>query len=558
MNTAWAPTMGPYIYRIKDKNGRDNSPRIMNLRADLYALMAASGYDGIDIDVEGYWQGFVAFRASSIDVSTLQPTNTGSQPVALNPWIWEVGDTLYIQELTGTDEYSEASWTTRHTTTIASVVDPDPSNGRLPYDTTTPTKIGLTAPYSIPTVGQYRVKHEIDIPARTEAFIAEMHANKPVGAILATAVAMDSANPVTPFGPNHIRNTAKYFDVINLMAYDFQRDVTTHNAPLYNGNPPFNNWESTGINGIDHYMPYYYSIEVAPGVLLDKRKLVLGFPAYSWQWGNVTDPRDGGYRKPGSIVWGSSPWPPPLLDRPQVDYCDLYTAYRNDSDYTIYTDTTDKVKWLYNLGEVTIGTASYQGHWANFEDAEVMETKAAYARDQGIGGIFYWHLNGDLPVTHRDSLIAKAYDVIGYNPASTLRAQIVTQPYPAYPNYPLPNASAPITVGITSEMVFNAYFATEGRGKARFLEGSVLSRGSCTGVGLAFRTSITSTWPSVNAIGTTAEVFRAFIPREACIGRWVQMKMRHDTPLEFIKPYGISYVFRPFEQQEKSTRNRER
>jgi hypothetical protein len=142
--------------------------------------------------------------------------------------------------------------------------------------------------------------------------------------------------------------------------------------------------------------------------------------------------------------------------------------------------------------------------------------------------------------------------------AGVLLAQLTELPYPAYPVALNPNPSAPMMVGIASEMVFNAYFATEGRGKARFLEGSVLSRGSCTGVGLAFRTSITSTWPSVNAIGTTAEVFRAFIPREACIGRWVQMKMRHDTPLEFIKPYGISYVFRPFEQQEKSTRNRER
>jgi hypothetical protein len=134
--------------------------------------------------------------------------------------------------------------------------------------------------------------------------------------------------------------------------------------------------------------------------------------------------------------------------------------------------------------------------------------------------------------------------------------QLLNAPYPAYPV--VFDKVSKLTASIRAIMTFNKFFVSNNQGKSRFLEGFVTSRGSCEGVQMSFLTSEVGSWTETCYLPKTSEVFRTFVPREACIGRWIQMKAEHHKPLEFFKPYSMGYRFRQFQQPEKSTRNSER
>jgi hypothetical protein len=137
---------------------------------------------------------------------------------------------------------------------------------------------------------------------------------------------------------------------------------------------------------------------------------------------------------------------------------------------------------------------------------------------------------------------------------STLSLQLTNTPYPA--TFTLSSGSN-IAVSITSSLTFNKFFMS-GFSKARFSEGSIGVKGSNTGVSIKFKSYENSTWSTGYDTFRSAEIFRMWVPREACMGRWLKMKVEHSQPFEYFSPYSLSYFYAPFAKEQKSTRNMER
>jgi chitinase len=186
------------------------------------------------------------------------------------------------------------------------------------------------------------------------------------------------AAPARAWGMELDKITA-YLDWINVMTYDFNgawSAVTGFNAPLY-GDPDAPN----PTQSVDHSIQGY----LAAGVPAEQ--LVMGVPFYGRGWAGVGDTNDGLYQ-PYTRIPGSGDY----------DYGDLTENYIGQ--YTRHWNEAAQVPWLYD---------AEAGMMITYDDPESLAKKAAYIREQGLGGAMIWEVGLD---DEARSLITALYDAL--------------------------------------------------------------------------------------------------------------------------------------------------
>jgi chitinase len=162
-----------------------------------------------------------------------------------------------------------------------------------------------------------------------------------------------------------------HLDWVNVMAYDFSGPwsaVTGFNAPLYDSTatPPEGGSADSVIRA---YM--------AAGI--PASKLILGVPFYGRSWAGVAA-ADGGLHQPYDVM-------PEGSSGGSYDYRTL-AANGWLETFQRYWDDTAQVPWLYN---------QEGGMMVSYDDPESLGLKAAYVRDNGLGGVMIWELAADEP-----------------------------------------------------------------------------------------------------------------------------------------------------------------
>lgn len=157
----------------------------------------------------------------------------------------------------------------------------------------------------------------------------------------------------------------RYLDFINIMTYDFfggYSEVTGHHANLFpsaaEGAPPV-----SAAAAVERH--------VEAGV--PPAKLVLGVPFYGKGWHGVRAEDHGRYQ-PYTGAFRS------------YSYCELAADYVDANGYVRYWDEGAQAPYLWNADSSAFIT---------YDDPASMRRKAAYVREQGLGGVMYWEHHAD-------------------------------------------------------------------------------------------------------------------------------------------------------------------
>ncbi|GBG18942.1 VCBS repeat-containing protein [Nostoc commune NIES-4072] len=176
-----------------------------------------------------------------------------------------------------------------------------------------------------------------------------------------------------------LKTTSEYVDFINLMTYDYHgswENTTNHQAALYKSSSD-QSYNSDKLNA-DWSVKKYLSAGV------EAKDIVLGVPLYSPTWAGVK----AGSNNDGLFQSATSANDPLL-------YKDIHAQVGTDG-YQYNWDDSAKVPYIYN---------SQKQEFSTYEDKRSVLEKVNYVEQQGLGGIFFWQLIGDLPITHSDSLV---------------------------------------------------------------------------------------------------------------------------------------------------------
>lgn len=184
-----------------------------------------------------------------------------------------------------------------------------------------------------------------------------------------------------PAGPKTYANLeldkiSQHLDYLCLMTYDFHGSwspLTNFNAPLYPcANDPTK----------DEIIRKHFNTDSAVKAYLKSgvpaEKLVLGVPFNGRGWSGVKKENNGLYQThaPNSPqgTWEAGVW----------DYKDLAAKYVGK--YKRLWHDEAKVPWLFD--EKT-------GLMISYDDPESIKLKAEYARENKLGGVFFWELSAD-------------------------------------------------------------------------------------------------------------------------------------------------------------------
>lgn len=216
----------------------------------------------------------------------------------------------------------------------------------------------------------------------------------------------------SPAGSDKIENfnlegLAPYVDFFNVMAYDFHggwENITGHQAPMFD------------TIGGDYDIVTAVDLYKQAGVPADK--IVLGAPAYTRAWAGVTDTDgDGGWQEVTSQL------APGSFERGVYDYKDVVDKVLDpDSDWTLYWDDEAQAAYVFSASE---------GIYSTFETPTTIALKSQWAQSQGLGGMMFWDLSGDV-TEGPESLSHAAYrswyegaTVEDISAASALQADVV-------------------------------------------------------------------------------------------------------------------------------------
>ena len=174
-----------------------------------------------------------------------------------------------------------------------------------------------------------------------------------------------------------------HVDFYNVMTYDFHggwEPETGHQAAM------------TGDAGGYDVLTAIEQFETAD-VAMDK--VVLGAPAYTRAWGNVSAGDSFGYQQSGEATAA-----PGSYEKGNYDYKDLITGIENGTHDLIWDDDS-KAAFTYN---------SNDNIWSSIETTATISGKAEYIQDKGLGGMMFWALSNDSD--GEQSLITAAHDVL--------------------------------------------------------------------------------------------------------------------------------------------------
>ncbi|GJY60624.1 acidic mammalian chitinase-like protein [Tanacetum coccineum] len=162
-----------------------------------------------------------------------------------------------------------------------------------------------------------------------------------------------------------IPEITQYVDWINPMCYDYHGDwenFTGLHSALYDPNSNLNT---------DFGIKSWIQAGVPP------KQIVMGLPLYGRTW-SLQDPN---INTVGAPTTGTGPGNGTLVYSQVVDF-------NRENNATIVFDNT------------RISFYSYAGDsWISYEDVRSIEPKVKYARDQALGGYFFWALGQDLDWT---------------------------------------------------------------------------------------------------------------------------------------------------------------
>ena len=172
-----------------------------------------------------------------------------------------------------------------------------------------------------------------------------------------------------------------FVDFYNVMTYDFHggwENVTGHQAAMTGD---ANNYDVTG------------AVDVFEMAGVDLSKVVMGAPAYTRAWGNVSDGGTFGYQQPGSGRDATGSFEAGVYDYKDL-LDDVVTGTRN-----LYWDDDNKAAFLYDGDE-----------WSSMETTATIAGKAAYVEEKGLGGMMFWALSND--AEGEASLVEAADDLL--------------------------------------------------------------------------------------------------------------------------------------------------
>jgi len=158
----------------------------------------------------------------------------------------------------------------------------------------------------------------------------------------------------------NLRKASVNLDLINLMAYDFSgpwTDLSGHQSQLYSPSNPHNDAARISCDSAVTYLLYQ-------GVASEK--IVLGIPAYGRSFLQATGPGarySGQGGEDGVFEYRDLPRPGAVV--------------RYDNEATA----------VYCVGG--------DGGFVTYDDPTTVRAKAEYAKQKGLGGLFYWTGTGD-------------------------------------------------------------------------------------------------------------------------------------------------------------------
>ena len=156
----------------------------------------------------------------------------------------------------------------------------------------------------------------------------------------------------------------------SVQGYDFHgtwEPTTNHQSNLYASpsDPSSPRYSDDGV--VDEYLS-----RGAPA-----KEIVVGVPFYSRGWTGVAPTNDGLYQSTAGAAPGT--WEAGVDDYKVV-------KERLASGFTRHEDAASGAAWLFD------GTTFW-----TFDDQAVMQDKAEYVRQNGLGGVMFWELSGDTP-----------------------------------------------------------------------------------------------------------------------------------------------------------------
>ncbi|XP_055374480.1 chitinase-3-like protein 1 [Condylostylus longicornis] len=191
------------------------------------------------------------------------------------------------------------------------------------------------------------------------------------GLLLTTAVAAAEFSASQSYD---IPNISKYFDLINIMAYDLHGtwDQTTGiNAPLYEG--PNDVTEIQKQLNVDSCVQYWLKQGAPP------HKIVLGVPLY----GRTFTLSNTNENKPGAPFNGPGLAGPYTKQGGFLGYNEICENFKAEQ-WTQVWETAQQVPYAFNGNQ-----------WVGYDNVESIELKAQYAKKHNLGGVMVWSLETD-------------------------------------------------------------------------------------------------------------------------------------------------------------------
>jgi chitinase len=180
-----------------------------------------------------------------------------------------------------------------------------------------------------------------------------------------------------------LKSMARYIDWYHVMAYDYHGawELTTgHLAPL---------------DGDGDAASIRRSIRAYRDAGVPTSKIVLGIPLYGRAWSGVSDSNNG-LRQPAQRPYAGT------TEEGYITYRQLRKRVRaNPAGYREYFDDSAQAGFIFNR-ELD------EGSFFSAETVETFELKRQFARRQGLRGLMFWSLEGEMADLHdSDSLIGR-------------------------------------------------------------------------------------------------------------------------------------------------------
>lgn len=168
-----------------------------------------------------------------------------------------------------------------------------------------------------------------------------------------------------------------YLDFINLMTYDLRgwNQPAGHHTNLF---------EPVGA-------PVEFSVDTGIKLLLGigvpADKLVVGCAFYSRRWDGVKPQPEGEEDLHGMHQWAET------IGDFGPDYTQIRLNYEANPQFTKYWDDVAKAPWLWD---------GYS--FISYDDPQSIACKAAYVKENGLGGLMYWQHTADATGTLFDAM----------------------------------------------------------------------------------------------------------------------------------------------------------